>query len=112
MTKQQIFDKVAKHLLKQGKRSKNEEGDCRYRSPDGTRCAVGCLIPTNLYHGKLEGVSAEALPNALLRQMGVHLNKLLLSRLQSVHDDIEPEYWRDSLGNVAKDFRLSTKVLR
>jgi hypothetical protein len=28
---------------------------CMYRSSDGNRCAVGCLIPDNLYDDSIEG---------------------------------------------------------
>ena len=47
---QQIFDKVAAHLLAQGKRAavlaKQDDGmmvdACVYRNQDGLMCAVGC----------------------------------------------------------------------
>ena len=56
MTNQQIFNKVAKHLLKQGRRARDGNG-CAYRGENGTKCAVGCLIPDALYDDRLEGSS-------------------------------------------------------
>lgn len=48
MTNQEIFEKVAKHLLDQGRRSTlatptGDEGACAYRGTGGAKCAVGCL---------------------------------------------------------------------
>jgi len=33
---------------------------CRYRTPEGAGCAVGCFIPPHLYHEDLEGVNCLA----------------------------------------------------
>lgn len=40
LTEQQIFDKVATHLLTQMERSVDECGDCRYRGMNGKMCAL------------------------------------------------------------------------
>ncbi len=45
MTKQEIFDKVATHLLTQNEKALNSVGGCVYRTDKGLKCAVGCLIP-------------------------------------------------------------------
>ena len=56
MEPQQIFNKVATHLLKQNKRSIDKGTDvCLYRGPNGTKCAVGVLIPDSLYLKTMEG---------------------------------------------------------
>ena len=49
MKLQTIFNRVKKHLLKQGKRSfRGEENTtdmlCLYLAEDGRKCAIGCLI--------------------------------------------------------------------
>ena len=48
MTNQEAFNKIAAHLLKQDKRSILIEQEsnivCAYRSPDGLKCTIGCLI--------------------------------------------------------------------
>jgi hypothetical protein len=58
MTKQQIMDKVALHLITQGKpaRASYGTGDygCVYRGDDGAMCAVGCLIEDAAYTTGLE----------------------------------------------------------
>lgn len=48
MTNQEIFDKVSEFLIKQGKPCITDNG-CVYRGPDGLKCAVGCVLPDELY---------------------------------------------------------------
>lgn len=45
---------IADHLAKQRERSVNAKDICQYRGPNGTMCAVGVLIPDELYSTKLE----------------------------------------------------------
>ena len=45
MNRQEVFDKVAIHLLTQNAKALNSGGLCVYKTPNGLRCAVGCLIP-------------------------------------------------------------------
>ena len=53
---QALLDRMIDHLATQQGRAFNEErGMCAYRTDDGQMCAVGCLIPTELYHPDLEG---------------------------------------------------------
>ena len=59
MTLQEIFDKVATHLLTQP-RSINDVGDCLYRGPDGKKCAAGILIPDEEYNSMMEGTAFES----------------------------------------------------
>ena len=105
MTGQEIFDSVLAHLRKQGDASLNASGKCAYRGEGGTACAVGCLIPDELYDPRIEswrvesilglrtgGVDAgevEAYREVLSRVAG-HLgqeNKTLLGTLQHAHDN-------------------------
>lgn len=55
---QEIFDKVISHLRKQGVQS-GSSGDCLYRGPNGTMCAVGCLIKDEFYSNELEDMPAD-----------------------------------------------------
>lgn len=44
--KQELFDRISKHLLKQNERSAEHIGGaCRYRGDNGLKCAVGAIIP-------------------------------------------------------------------
>lgn len=81
---QEIYDKVLNHLVKQGKKS--IDSYCKYRGPDNTSCAVGCLIPDDEYTPELEG-SGGIKSIACSIKLNIESNKLdLLQELQILHD--------------------------
>ncbi len=83
-TKQQTFNKVVRHLRRQGVRS-SDEGVCLYRGPDDTKCAVGCLIPDELYSPRMEGCAANGFEMACFLVLLGH-DVELCDNLQSAHD--------------------------
>lgn len=92
-TEQEVFDYVAKHLIKQGVKSVDGP-DCMYRGVNGTMCAVGCLISDEEYDIKMDikddkwGTSWTSLVNRKLVKDSKHT--LLLCELQSAHDSAHP----------------------
>lgn len=89
MTAQELFNTVVLHMRKQGRQS-NTAGpgsSCRYRSPEGMKCAVGCLIPDEVYNQGIEGRSVNSAAVMMLL-MDLHLqeHKSLLISLQGAHD--------------------------
>jgi len=102
MTSREIFDKVKKHLLKQGERS-SEDGWCLYRSGD-LKCAVGCLIPDDLYKEDMERTAINGLFNkfyGVMKKIGLkHEHKNLLVSLQNIHDTAEPIHWETNLNRL------------
>lgn len=115
MTKQEIFDKVAKHLLRQNKKAEDNIS-CLYRTTAGLRCAVGCLIPKRLYDPGIEGCPVESFIQGGLSEIGEQIglrpsHQPLLKQLQVVHDDSEPERWREGLRQVAREHKLNQEVL-
>lgn len=54
MTLLQISEKIRDHLIKQKAKSQNNDGACKYRNVNGDMCAVGCLIPDEVYSPELE----------------------------------------------------------
>ena|SRR5579872_749343 len=116
LTPQSIFDKVCDHLMKQGKKSiyQNTDGfSCAYRGNDDTKCAVGCLIPDELYNKEMEGSTVWTLVHHGLHYEGAApINEWikanladhqeLLSELQAIHDGYEPEEWKELLQKLAK----------
>jgi hypothetical protein len=117
MTAQEMFDTVARHLLKQNERSINDSRRCMYRGPRGLKCAVGVLIPDENYSKDFEGmlVSTPSIRNAA----GIPDDLLDLAHtLQSVHDNAlshgfngEENIFTMGLLYVANTFKLSTAVL-
>ena len=134
MTQQEIFDTVLAHLRKQGRASVNNVDYmelCLYRGPGGTACAVGCLIPDELYDPLIENASSiqimgghmpygrecdapKLLP--IMARISKHLgveNGPLLSELQTAHDSYLAGYglpaWEDRMRSIALDFSLEYK---
>jgi hypothetical protein len=66
---QEIFDQVAKHMLAQNAPAVyiNQDGDrnCLYRTFDGRKCAVGCLIADDEYSSAIEDLGMRGLAKVL-----------------------------------------------
>lgn len=110
MNEQEIFDTVLDHLAKQKKRSV-QGSSCVYRSQTGLKCAVGCLIPDELYVPTMENETVgtllaefPALPEWMRKHRG------LLTALQTTHDRHDswgsPEAMRAGLQEVAWRYNL------
>lgn len=101
---QSVFNKVIRHLRRQGVRSVDGHR-CLYRGPDGTSCAVGCLIPDELYDPSMEGQGVGSLiydaehPKTVQRLLGP---RLLLEELQNLHDEYMREGWNDECETEAQ----------
>ena len=125
MTEQEIFDTVLTHLREQGKAAATDDGGCRYRDADGTACAVGCLIPDELYDPVIEGLSVSQIIRAavylhdqaqarapftrITNHIGAeHLQ--LLQELQDAHDvylfDSGMAAWEEGMHRIACAFDL------
>jgi hypothetical protein len=92
MTPQEIFDTVATHLFTQGKKAVNYKGSCVYRAGDGSKCAVGVLIPDDHYNVKMEtgGIHTLLAYHSDEIPSFFKSNKDLLVDLQHVHDEAYP----------------------
>lgn len=105
MDRQKTFDTVATHLITQGAQAMETE-ECRYRTSDGKRCAVGCLIPDELYSPKFEGKNAWAMldmDQKLRAHIGIETNADydFLGELQRIHDGNLPDAWAGLLRFLA-----------
>ena len=86
---QSVFDRVLAHCRKQEFAAYNPKVErCEYRTADGKKCAVGCLIDARDYDPCFEGQSVDQKFDRplerLLKAKGFDLH--LLQRLQRVHD--------------------------
>lgn len=120
MTKREIFDKVKTHLLTQKEKAVNkyvEGAPCMYRTPEGLSCAVGCLIPEDLYDKSIEGIAVfslihevdtanrELFNNILTTILGEdsYQDKLgLCNLLQYIHDRVHVQDWAYELDRLEK----------
>lgn len=114
-TAQEVFDKVLNHLRKQGKAAVHSGEGCAYRGEGGTSCAVGCLIPDEMYSPAMEGGSArtekEAFPElyAAIDALGLRPHVGLLHALQREHDSSlirSKPGWENAMRYIAREFQL------
>jgi hypothetical protein len=118
MTAQEIFDKVATHLLTQNKQAMNEDDQvCVYRTDGGLKCAVGVLIPDEDYLPLMEGqylIGGEPHCPELhnfLEKAGLSAHIKLLHDLQHLHDSNNPDEWLTRLYKLASIYKFDTTVL-
>lgn len=116
---QEIFDFVVKKLFEQGQRSIEPSRGCQYRTETGLKCAVGFLIPDNLYDEEMDRNSASAcmliddydlFEKTVLRPN----NRDFLTILQSVHDNgwmKEDAEFVGALKTFAQINNLDTSIL-
>lgn len=120
-----VFDRVAKHLLKQNAKAVlPDDYTCAYRGQNGLKCAVGCLIKKAHYDPRMEGATPTDKPRSRAEKrlrtslkLSLGLKKLdskllaLLNDLQIVHDGYDTPRWPGELAVVAARHGLNTKVL-
>lgn len=125
MTNQEIFDKVAKTLIKQGKPcfiSNAAGGLCSYYKPNGDRCAIGWLVDETTakwLEEKYSGIGVSDISDEVLKDIfGEGYDLVLLTELQDVHDSHTREkpsewlmLWKKAMTVIAEDYDLSTDVL-
>ncbi len=115
MDAQQIFDRVARHLAKQGRQSMTSLGGdkiCAYRGRAGLKCAAGVLIRDREYQRRMEGNNVRDLDadDLLPKRLRPHLD--LLMDLQAAHDDADSgDSVRQILQHVAARHRLKAPIL-
>ncbi len=104
-----VFEYIKDFLLTQNSKSiDNEKDTCLYRFDTGNyslgymKCAIGCLIKDEFYNEEFETKSitdlgvyravANSVPNW-------EVNKVMLSKLQNIHDVELVEHWEDLLND-------------
>lgn len=115
MENQELFDRVARHLLTQAQQSRSSRGRPMYLNDDGLKCAIGCLIPPKDYDPEFEGIAVwhhDPVGERLRQAAGLSAeNWNLAADLQHVHDRIAPAYWKIWLRQIAVNFWLDDSVL-
>ena len=120
MTRQDAFDQIVAHMRHQRAFSighidgqaadEGEEPGCRYRGDNGMKCAVGALIPDDLYSPFMEGKGATALE--VTNRMGwddPNFAFFLFEAQCSLHDSLYRD-WRvfdaEAFEEAAQSFAL------
>lgn len=135
MTKREIFLKVKNHLLTQMVKSMEPDSQsCAYRGQNGTKCAIGCLIPDEHYDPIIERASMTTIGTTDTKwiskisrvssvaagpeRLADILNDLeipvaahaLLGELQTLHDQNEPENWAALLDQLEKRYFFTSEM--
>lgn len=102
-TRQELLDRVVAHCNTQGHQSVSEDGEdgdnCLYHAPDGSKCAIGALIPDEMYNRlwDVQPLNARLLPADVLTACGFDLSRdsemIFIDDLQGLHDD--QDNWAD-----------------
>ena len=120
MTPQKIFNTVINHLYTQKKKSFSFSNNvCQYKTSEGLKCAIGCLIPDEIYIKEMDEDSW------IIKKFSRRFESLsyftegnntdLLDRLQKIHDEASTSDDRVTfllkdlaaeLNKVAKEFNL------
>jgi hypothetical protein len=99
---QEIFDRVAEHLLTQNQRSSvqtiSSPNSCRYRLGE-LKCAIGCLIPDELYDPEME---SHTVVGDSVRYLFDEKFLPFLHNLQRIHDVDPVDQWQESLDELCK----------
>lgn len=109
LTNLEVIDLVTKHLLCQNKRSAtilDGKSMCLYRGPDGTKCAVGVLIPDEEYSVYFENKIPVHLDCPSLRDIDL----AVLNKLQAIHDNVDPAQWGFKLAALRRLYDKSRSV--
>lgn len=116
MTNQEVFNKVLAHLRKQGHAAMDDASTCVYRGPNSTSCAVGCLLPDNLYDPRIEGKCVNELVSTMASDfpaIAAFLERFdidLLTDLQMAHDgrlaDRGISAWEPRMAGIAEQYGL------
>jgi hypothetical protein len=100
-SEQELYDYIGTFLIKQGKQSKNGDG-CIYRGPNGTKCAVGCVISDHYYRKRMDndGYSALEMIKSFKLPKFFHKFDKFLDDAQNVHDN--NLNWKDGILSFKK----------
>ena len=107
-----VFNYVKQHLLNQNEKSVDPWSlSCHYRSQkeDGKvlMCAVGCLMDDRYYSEEFENSSPSDLRVKKAIESSItnwNYNVSLLSELQNIHDEYEPDQWSLKLESLESYF--------
>jgi len=121
LNKQEIFDRITKHLLTQNKKAQWGDSDnfghkvCQYKTKDNLKCAIGCLIEDSILNTGLQGTvySLEvqaALCKSLMIEKLENSEVDFLRTLQKIHDVDHESTWEEQLKQFASRNNLTFGV--
>ncbi|MFN9029662.1 MAG: hypothetical protein ACK54C_01980 [Betaproteobacteria bacterium] len=101
--RQDVFDTVLNHLRKQGPAT-DDRGECVYRTAEGKRCAVGVLIPDDMYDPDIEGGSCGLVAHTFTYPPCTGRSHALKATMDRVYPTLtEDDWWFLKALQVAHD---------
>ena len=121
MNQQEVFNKAYLAIVAQGLPSIDDKGVCLYRGLKGRKCAIGHLIPDELYDPLIEGSAPCFQPTtgkqlALQRVLEAVFSNLdkndipFLHNLQRCHDNAAEDSMCDRGCSFLEAFRIRCKI--
>lgn len=87
---QEAYERIRTYFSRPGAElAYSDEGECCYRTPDGNACALGCLLPDELYTAHMEGKNALIIigRNPAVRTFLANVDPRFLDKAQKHHDN-------------------------
>lgn len=113
MNRQEVFNKVATHLLTQKRKALNlDTGYCQYLCENGDKCAIGALIPDG-HEAQRSGYTVgysffRSYPDLMeLWEVSKDGDVDFLFALQNIHDGSDVDYWPERLRLFAQSCDLT-----
>lgn len=108
-SKQEVFEHIVKHLIRQNERSLTLTGEPAFRGKRGLKCSSGCLIADKEYTPGMENKFWEQLVDNGTAPS--HYTSMIM-KLQTVHDYFYPyTNWIDKIRAIARMEGLSVEFL-
>lgn len=92
LTRQQAYDRMREYFARPDAQQAADDGNCAYRAEDGSKCAIGCLIPDDLYDPEMEGASTAHLFDRFHWLPFAPDDVEFYRRAQRIHDTWTPYY--------------------
>lgn len=107
---QLTFDTVYKHLMQQNLRSM-VGGKCAYRGDDDLKCAIGCLIPDDVFNFTYNSFSIKEPESRAMIPDHYTKSQIFLTELQHIHDTKPVSKWDELLRKFAEKWNLEVPEL-
>lgn len=125
LTRQEWFDNAWNHfVVNKGEPSHNHQ-ECRYRGPNGAKCAIGVSIPDDLYESDFKLYEGCGIGDLVDEEFIFQEDLKFLTDLQRCHDDSSFQRENDlildnvvnfhseiksKLTNLAKNYTLQLRL--
>ena len=103
------FNIIVRALRKQKSKAMGFYPDyrCAYRGANGNKCAIGHLIPDELYDSCYDEMLVEEDVIIALAKKGLFIRSDFFARMQRIHDNCAPDQWEAEWAVAAHKFDLT-----